>query len=86
MNFIDNDGWAALNGAATEGHQEIVRLLIDKGADLNIAIMNGSTALHMAPREGHQEIVRLLLDKGADVNTGIASLHFTMLPKKDTKR
>jgi len=54
--------------AATYGQIEAVRLLIEKGADINTKNNNGSTALHAAAFLAHPEIVKLLLDKGADVN------------------
>ncbi|KAJ5423296.1 NACHT nucleoside triphosphatase [Penicillium cf. griseofulvum] len=53
--------------ASAEGYQEIVKLLLDKGADINT--QGGRTAGTAASAEGYQEIVKLLLDKGADINT-----------------
>ena len=53
------------------GHLEIVKLLLDKGADVNVKESEKSsctTALSQAAQEGHLEIVKLLLDKGADAN------------------
>jgi ankyrin repeat protein len=58
----------ALQAAASEGEMEIVRLLLDKGADINAQGGEYGTALHAAVLQGEMEIVRLLLDKGADVN------------------
>ncbi|KAI1852134.1 hypothetical protein JX265_013105 [Neoarthrinium moseri] len=59
----------ALTAAASGGHKEIVRLLIDKGADIN-AQWKGSngTALQFASFQGHKDIVELLIDKGANIN------------------
>ena len=47
---------------------EIVKLLLEHGADINLPDNYGHTALMMASLEGNTEIVRLLLDQGADVN------------------
>ncbi|KAK4220982.1 ankyrin repeat-containing domain protein, partial [Podospora fimiseda] len=58
----------ALQAASSEGHQEIVKLLLDKGADVNAQGGFYGNALQAASSEGHQQIVKLLLDKGADVN------------------
>ena len=58
----------ALVEEAFKGHTETVKLLLDKGADVNMKTDNGYTALIEASENGHIEIVKLLLDKGADVN------------------
>ena len=65
-----------LRNAAAAGHIEIVKLLLDRGADVNgpepgIAPMGG--ALHSAIGGRHYEIVRLLLDRGADANAMVES-------------
>lgn len=65
----DGKSMNALISAARYGHEEIVRALLNAGA--NIASQehyNGLTALHWAARAGHESIVRLLLEQGADVN------------------
>ena len=54
--------------AARNGNIKIVRLLLDKGADVNAKDRSGKTAMILAAKNGHADIVRLLLDKGADVN------------------
>jgi cytohesin len=54
--------------AAYRGHIEIVRALIDAGADVNKVRDNGMTPLFAAAYKGHGDIVRALIDAGADVN------------------
>lgn len=49
---------------------EIVRVLIDKGADVNQP-SRSSTALMRAASAGYVDIVRLLLSKGAQVNVNV---------------
>lgn len=51
-----------------EDYTSIVRLLLEKGADINVQDKWGRTALMMAAREGRLELVRLLLDWEADIN------------------
>ncbi|OJH30325.1 Phosphocholine transferase AnkX [Wolbachia endosymbiont of Armadillidium vulgare] len=45
-----------------------VRLLVEKGVDVNAADVGGYTALHLAVTEKRLEIVRELIKSGADVN------------------
>ena len=56
-----------LSGAASKGHTNIVRLLLDHGADPNAkeAICQGGYSLHEAAEKGFIEIAQLLLDKRA---------------------
>jgi uncharacterized caspase-like protein len=54
--------------AAWRGNPEIVHLLIEKGADVNIVNVSGYTPLSVAVASGHTNIVRILLDAGAEIN------------------
>ena len=58
----------ALGVASRDGREQIVRTLLEKGADTEKADFFGRNPLHSAVRNGHQDIVRLLLGKGANVN------------------
>ncbi|HQM73974.1 MAG TPA: tetratricopeptide repeat protein [Candidatus Saccharicenans sp.] len=60
--------------AASSGKLEIAKLLIERGADLNVIGQNGWTALGCAAAEGHSEIVDLLISKGADVEQAIQGM------------
>src|SRR3990167_4753558 len=64
------EGWriTALIVAAVSGHTDIVRLLLDRGANINHDNNLGATALIVAAENGHTDTVILLLDKGADIN------------------
>ncbi|CAK9049732.1 Ankyrin repeat domain-containing protein 39 [Durusdinium trenchii] len=46
--------------AAQNSHSEVVRLLLEAGADKDAADTDGSTAVHTAAKYGHLEVVRLL--------------------------
>jgi uncharacterized protein len=59
---------AALIYAASAGHTDAIRLLLDKGADINTTNNFGDTALMTAAEDGRTDVVELLLDKGADIN------------------
>jgi ankyrin repeat protein len=45
-----------------------VKLLLDKGADVNAEGGEYGNALQAALSEGYEQIVKLLLDKDADIN------------------
>jgi ankyrin repeat protein len=62
------NGKTPLHTAAYAGKIDIVRLLIDRGADLNAATTAGSVPLHGAAINGHEAVIRLLVEKGAEVN------------------
>ncbi len=47
---------------------DLVKVLLDAGADPNIRNEVGRTALHNAAQKGHNNIIRQLLKAGADVN------------------
>ena len=55
-----------LTAAASSGHKEVVLLLLDRGADPNVATKAGLTPLKQAVRNGYRDVVKLLEDKGAD--------------------
>jgi ankyrin repeat protein len=60
-----------LKVAAQEGHVGVVRLLLERGAEVHAVTLDGETALHDAARRGHEEVVNVLLTSGAD--SGIKS-------------
>lgn len=62
-------GYLPLNQAVIGGHREVVRLLLDHGADPQVA----SNALLRAVQNNDPEIVRMLLDAGASPQAQDAS-------------
>lgn len=46
----------------------VVKLLLEKSANVNCKDNNGRTPLSWAVKKGHEAIVKLLLEKGADLN------------------
>ena len=57
-----------LSIAAARGHENIVRLLLDKGADVSFEDESGYTALLQAARTGEASIVALLLGSVSKVH------------------
>ena len=66
MNPRSLEGGTPLHLAVQEHHIDIVRLLLEKGADPKLASAVGCTPLHLATGWGLVECTRLLLDHGAD--------------------
>ncbi len=56
----------ALGAAAVWGYQEIVKLLISNGADVNLKGAGGMTPLHLAIK--YKDVVALIIDEGGNVN------------------
>ena len=67
----DGRGDMPIHHAARNGETEIVRLLIDAGADVNGRNTRNQTVLYCAGGHGHFETVEFLLDKGADRNAAL---------------
>ena len=55
-----------LHIAATHGYTEIVRILIEHGADLNAKDWFRSTPLHLAAAQNHTAVAVELIKRGAD--------------------
>ncbi|EXJ75295.1 uncharacterized protein A1O5_01991 [Cladophialophora psammophila CBS 110553] len=49
--------------ASEEGHEKVVRVLLDAGADVSVG---GNEAIYAASRYGHKNVVQILLNSGLD--------------------
>lgn len=65
-----SDGFTPLGLATYFGHEQVARLLLERGAQVNLAATNAQQVapLHSAVSAGHEVIIRLLLESGADPN------------------
>lgn len=61
-------GLTLLQIAINKKHTEIIQLLLDKGADVNIKDKQGRGPIHLAVVTGQKDIVEKLIAKGADIN------------------
>ncbi|HSH72412.1 MAG TPA: ankyrin repeat domain-containing protein [Methylophilaceae bacterium] len=61
--------WEALQIAANKNQMAVVKLLVEKGADLNYQHpMTKMTAMHFAAYNNNKDMVAYLISKGADKN------------------
>jgi uncharacterized protein len=70
LDHVNRLGWTALLEAIILGdggprHTQVVRLLVESGADVNLADSQGVTPLAHAQRQGYAEIAAILQDAGA---------------------
>ena len=55
--------------SAKRGYEDIVRFLLDNGANVRARDVNNKTALMGAAKKGHLGIVKMLVEAGSDVNS-----------------
>ncbi|KAI9765188.1 MAG: hypothetical protein M1840_007781 [Geoglossum simile] len=63
----DKSGDTPLHCAAYAGHDSVVRILVEQGADKEARGNGGATPLYEAASRGHVNVVRYLLETGADL-------------------
>jgi uncharacterized protein len=73
INAYSHDGWTPLHLASFFGHQDLVALLLDHGADVNARsrserFARTNTPLHAAAANNQLAAARVLVERGADVN------------------
>ncbi|CAI5659762.1 caskin-2-like isoform X3 [Oreochromis aureus] len=69
INYQDSDGFSALHHAALTGTIELLSLLLEAQATVDIKDINGMRPLHYAAWQGKADSVLLLLRAGASVNS-----------------
>ncbi|KAF3203746.1 hypothetical protein TWF679_010099 [Orbilia oligospora] len=68
-NAVDCKGETPLFIAAKNGHESVVRFLVDQGVNMSPKDEFRETPLLMAAKGGYEAIVRILVEKGVNINT-----------------
>jgi len=63
---VDFKGWSGLHWALVREASEIIKLLLDSGANPNLATGTGRLPLNIAMRSGQGDAIQMLLASGAD--------------------
>ncbi|SPN96794.1 uncharacterized protein DNG_00314 [Cephalotrichum gorgonifer] len=75
-----HSGLTAMHLAVIGGGEEVVRLLVKLGADMDVKDHFGRTPLHHATKNGNETMVRILIEFGVDKDTmdnkGQTPLHY----------
>jgi ankyrin len=67
VNAVQKDRFSPLHAAARNGHEKVVKVLLDSGALVEEAeTKNGGTALYIAAEHGHEKVVNVLLGSGVN--------------------
>jgi ankyrin repeat protein len=69
MNLTDQVGRTPLLWAAEMGHEVAVRVLLEKGADIESKDLGGRTPLQWAAKGNHEAVTELLLEMGAIIDS-----------------
>ena len=85
---VSEFGRSKLNSLSTQNENNkinLIKILLEKGADVNAPDKDGKTPLHLAIECKDTALIKLLLEKGADVNVpykdGKTPLHIAMSSK-----
>ena len=62
-------GYTAVHVAAGNNHADVVELLIDAGADIEVKNNDGRSPLHVASRRGNFQVVKILVRVGVAQTT-----------------
>ena len=64
LNGYDKEGQTALHRFCSQGNLELVKLLVQSGADTGLANREGWAPVHVAVYGGHKEIAHYLVKVG----------------------
>mmetsp|Transcript_13606 Transcript_13606/g.31568 ORF Transcript_13606/g.31568 Transcript_13606/m.31568 type:complete len:270 (+) Transcript_13606:241-1050(+) len=77
----DCTGWTPLHWAASRGRDDVVKLLVERNANVHLVTADNWSAMHDAARKGSEPVCRMLRDASADVkirtSNGNTPLHLS---------
>jgi ankyrin repeat protein len=84
VNTKDQDGITLFLEACTYGYQEIIRFLLDKGADVNLIDNDGNSGLHrISMRNSCADLIPILKSRGANIDfrdgQGASAYHIAVI-------
>lgn len=68
LHVFDENGYSPLERALQTGNLSLIQLLIDQGADINLADPNGMTAVHFAARIENLDVLKFIIEQGGDIH------------------
>ena len=87
LNTKNSDGLTPLNLVSYRGNLDLVQILLNMGADVNIGDNENSQPIHNTAVMGHTDVVDLLLAYGVDIdvrdNNGMTALMFAISYRKN---
>ena len=86
---VDPSAFSPLMFAIRNGHADVLRMLLDAGADVNDELSDGTSALMLAVANAHYELAAYVLERGADPNAnarGWTALHQAVRGRRASTR
>ncbi|XP_072178740.1 transient receptor potential cation channel subfamily A member 1-like [Diadema setosum] len=68
INYGGDDENTPLHEACIKGHLQMVKMLCEKDAKINVPNWNKLSPLHFACFKGHQKVAEYLMEQGADIS------------------
>ena len=65
----------AVHCASRSGHNDVIELLVSRGASVSVRTRSGLGPLHMAAQGDHAHSVQLLMQRGADAGDVTSVIH-----------
>ncbi|OQV13343.1 hypothetical protein BV898_12453 [Hypsibius exemplaris] len=73
VNVFDAEGWTMLHRCCINGKLDLLKILLELGADVSLASRDGWNALHLAVYNGHRDISSFLMASSSGSNASSPS-------------